>query len=230
MKITYSAPVGVILSGEEGIFYGKPALGCTLVQTVSSQGSSRYLDDIIWAIEKFTGNKIPRNLQNTSAKLPINIPVDFEGVVAAEIVATTAVLCEQATGQQASQETINNISFMAHKKINPGASGLYTSLSSFGGIIYYRREFEFLKGIYKLPYRIPEQIEKELYISFDKKPDVYNSSPKEAEKTLLEQEKQTKRIVVAIIKEDKKLFFDQFKPKNPKNFKFSQSFAGVIKL
>ncbi|KXK10468.1 MAG: hypothetical protein UZ22_OP11002000772 [Microgenomates bacterium OLB23] len=159
--------------------------------------------------------------------LPKKIPEDFEGVVAAEIVATTAALFVQLTGTQPSQDTINALAFQAHKKIYPQASGLYTSLSSFGGLIYYRREFEFLKGIYKLPYKIPNHIQQKLFINFTQAADIYATEPKNADALLAEQEKRTKRAMVAIIKEDAALFFGQFPPMNEKNYQFSQSFDGV---
>lgn len=238
MPITYSAPVGAILSGEEGMLYGKPVLGAALnvfVNATASQdlvlsGSCRFLEPVIDAIESFTSRKMAKKkLPDISIVRPNDLLPDFEGVIAAEIVATSALLYELIVKKPAPQDVCNNIAFQAHKKIFPKASGLYTSLSSFGGLIYYRKEFEFLKGIYKLPYKIPENIEKELYIDLSKKEDVYNMNPKKAELRLLEQEKKTKRAVVAIVKEDKSLFFDQYEPMKNNNYPFSQSFDGVIK-
>lgn len=240
MNLQYSAPVGVILLGEAGLLYGKPALGSALgvvvVATTTTQGqalkrSCRFYDIAMESVLDSLKTSEPKGPKpQVSIEVPRGIPEDFEGLEAAEIVVTTAILYEWVTKKQGSQEEINNIAFRAHKKVHPKASGLYTSLSALGGLIYYRREFEFLKGIYKLPYKISENIEKELYISFTKDDDVYNINPKKADAILSEQEKHTKRAVVAIIKEDAKLFFDQLEPMNKKNYKFSQSFDGVIKL
>lgn len=240
MNLHYSAPIGVILLGEAGLLYGKPALGSALGAQVAGaitsqdqvlKGSCRFYDIAMESVLNSLKTPQPKGPKpQISIELPRDIPEDFEGLEAAEIVVTTAILYEWVTKKLSSQEEINNISFRAHKKANPKASGLYTSLSALGGLIYYRKEFEFLKGIYKLPYKIPENIEKELYISFAKADDVYNINPKKADAILSEQEKHTKRAVVAIIKEDAKLFFDQLEPMNKQNYKFSQSFDGVVKL
>ncbi len=239
MNLQYSAPVGVVLFGETGILYGKPALGSALgayvTGAISSQDlvlkrSCRFYDVVLENVLKSVKKPKSKGAKpNISIDVPRGIPEDFEGLEAAEIVVTTAILYEWVTKKQGSQEEINNIAFRTHKKVRPKVSGLYTSLSALGGLIYYRKEFEFLKGIYKLPYKIPENIEKELYISFSKPEDVYNINPKKADTVLSEQEKHTKRAVVAIIKEDSKLFFDQLEPMNKKNYPFSQSFDGVIK-
>jgi mevalonate kinase len=235
----YSAPVGVIISGEEGLLYGRPAFGSAMnvraegTLRLKAQGlksSCRYHDVVLDQVLKSTKKRDTSFLNHElNITLPIGLDADFEGVIAAEIVVTTALLYKHIMGKPAPQDTISNIAFQAHKKISPRTSGLYTSLSAFGGLIYYRKEFEFLKGIYKLPYKIPENIEKELYIDLSEKPDVYNISSKKADLVLSEQEKRTKRAMVAIIKEDKKLFFDQFPPMDKKNYRFSQSFDGVIK-
>lgn len=237
MPSHYKAPVGAIISGEQGMLYGKPVLGSALnvsveatnLQDLVLSGSCRYAEQVKKAVESHTRKKISEDHNfDIRTILPANISPDFDGVIAAEIVATTALIYEIAMKKQASQEVISNIAFQAHKKIFPQASGFYTSLSSFGGLIYFRKEFEFLKGIYKLPYKIPENIAKELCIDLSVKEDVYNMNPKKADMILMEQEKRTKRAVVAIVKEDAKLFFDQFEPMNKDHYPFSQSFDGVV--
>lgn len=244
MKIVYTAPVGFILQGEIGIPYGKPALGCTLDAWVvcsvgksagRSNGSSQYVKEIARQIEKYTKKKYTK-IPPISVQYAENIPLFYEGMQAAEIVAATAVLHEYLAGRAGAVEDINNIAFRVHKKFKPTVSGLYTSLSSFGGLIYFRKEFEFLKGIYKLAYKIPPQIAQELLISFQsleekKQAEVqlsklFKKSPRKAETVLAEEEKTTKRTLVAIIKEDKRMFFEQFGQHESGSYPLTQSYKG----
>jgi len=237
MNISYSAPVGIILSGESGLLYGKPAFGSALnvfvkahISEGTSKSVSRFYSLVVQEVEKVSKKKLDKDFhKKISVSFPDGIPLDFEGIEAAEIVAVTALVCDLLFNKSTSQEEINKIAFHVHKNIRRHVSGMYTSLSSFGGIIYYRKEFEFLKGIYKLSYKIPKDIEKDLRINFSYPADPYIDQPKNAEKILSDQEKMTKRAIVAIIKEDAKLFFDQFPPDEKKDYPFSQSFDGVVK-
>ncbi len=239
MKHSYAAPLGIVLSGEEGIPYGKPALGCAVDLWITvSEGSkeeegAHYIDEIVQEVEKETKKSFGGK---------VHVAVDYlEGLSsslslqAAEIVATTAFLYELFMKKPASAELISNLAFRVHKKIDPQASGLYTSLSTFGGLIYFRKEFEFLKGIYKLPYKIPPHIEKKLVVSFsqsERLEKLLKKDFKKGELELIEQEKKTKRMLVAIVKEDEKMFFNQYDTQEKKSvpYPFRQTFEGVKKL
>lgn len=245
----YTAPVGVILQGEGGILYGKPALGCSLDAWVTGQILKRpglkkiaplYFLEVVKEVEKEAKKKLKEQL-NMKIFYPKNIHTEFEGIQAAEIVVATALVYNHLVENDVPIETINNIAFRVHKKINPTASGLYTSLSAFGGLIYFRKEFEFLKGIYKLAYKIPPQIAQELSVSLPS-PEaqqkiahdisaLFKKNPAKAEALLAAQEKATKRTLVAIVKGDKKMFFDQFttaaQTSAPRPYPFTQSYTGL---
>lgn len=237
LSIEYKAPVSVILCGEEGIPYGKPAVGCAIdawvsakIQPAQTAPKGKYTTQIAHEIFARVGKKVA-DIPAVGVVYPDKVPPNFEGRVSAEIVATTAVLFHYFVKKPAAPEMINNCAFRVLKSINKDSLGLHNSISTFGGLIYFRKEFEFLKGIYKLPYKITPQIEKDMRISFQYPKEnistLYKKSPRKAEELLAAQEKATKRLVVAIIKKDYELFFAQCPSLQNGFYKLKQSFLGV---
>jgi mevalonate kinase len=95
--------------------------------------------------------------------------------------------------------------------------GYYTSSSVFGGVQFYRKEFEFLKSVSKLNFKISDVIQQHLYIqhpvSFESSKEImkqiknkYNNDPELYDNLFNKLEKQTKRMVVAIAREDQEMF------------------------
>ncbi len=140
------------------------------------------------------------------------------GSSAALCTAAVAALLEWYTGHEFEKEKVNLVSYQAEKYFHSNASGADVSTSCFGGLIYYRKEFEFLKTISSLSFKLPKRIEQNLFLIDTGKPaestgDMVqmvrtriNKDPEKTEKLLSEIEKQTKRMVVSIIKEDMDFF------------------------
>jgi hydroxymethylglutaryl-CoA synthase len=148
-------------------------------------------------------------------KIESGIPIGCGlGSSAALSVAATAALLKFYSGKEFSKEITNNIAYQAEEYFHKSPSGVDVSASCFGGLIFYRKEFEFLKNISSLNFKIPKKIEDNLYLidsgkAIESTADMvlgvgklYNKKPKFIEEILSGVEKVTKRMTVAIIKKD----------------------------
>lgn len=235
MKISYRAPGKTILSGEHSVTYGKPAFvtSINLHLTIHlSEGKSTikdqklhkaftYIEDIVIKyLQKKQDIKKKPIIYSYESKIPIGRGM---GSSAAFCVATTAALLHFYGGHEYDKQVINSLAYQAEKYFHGFPSGVDVSASCFGGLIFYRREFEFLKHISSLNFKIPQSYLENLYLVDSSKPveatsemikivgKNYNKNPKKIEVCLNNIEKVTKRMVLSIVKEDVGMFIDSIK-------------------
>lgn len=226
-KITYSAPAKVILTGEHAVVYGKPALVSALNKRLtvsvieeSDPHNGSKIVEIIEVIKQYLkSKKLPVKEKVYSVSIFSDIPIGRGlGSSGALSVASSAALMEFFTGRQFTPEEINNCAYQVEKIFHKNASGVDPTTSCFGGLIFYRKEFEFLKTFSSLHIKIPKQISENLLLIDSGKPaestlemvqrvgDLYNKKVSFTEKVLLQIEKITKRMVISLIKEDREFF------------------------
>lgn len=227
MHISYSAPAKVILSGEHSVVYGKPALvsaiDLRLTCTVSkADGNSE--DDLT----RFISTTVQDYLKKK--KIPYNqtpIKITFKSAVpsgrglgssAALSVAASAACLHFFSSKPQNREIINSTAYRIEKRFHANPSGVDTSTSCFGGLIFYRKEFEFLKTISTLNFQIPKRFEEHLYLIDSGKPAEstgemvqflgkrFNVPTAEVDSKLNRIEKVTKKMTLAIIQENSGLF------------------------
>lgn len=227
MGISYSAPAKVILSGEHGVVYGKPALvsaiDIRLTSTVTESPTesvdelTRFITKtVISYLKKKDINHTPKHIQITfSSDIPRGRGL---GSSAALSVSSAAACLHFFTSESQSKESINNIAYLIEKRFHANPSGVDVSASCFGGLIFYRKEFEFLKTISALNFKLPVQFEKNLYLIDSGKPKEstkemvqllgkkFNVSSDAVEMYLVQMEKISKKMTLAIIQEDANLF------------------------
>lgn len=224
-KISYFAPAKVIISGEHSVVYGKPALVCAFdlelkfsvweSDITSKDKNALIISKIVKNYLK--KNKIKFNNKSFSYKVKSNIPVGRGlGSSAAFSVAAVASFLEFFTNKnyEDKKEIINNLAYLAEKHFHKNPSGVDNSTSCFGGLLYFRKEFEFLKNISELNFKIPKKIETKLYLIDSGRPKektidmvesvhrLYSKNIKKCENLLNKVEKTTKRILISILKQD----------------------------
>ncbi len=226
-SVAYSAPAKVIISGEHAVVYGKPALVSAIdfrlacrISEAGKQTGDRHMEYIDQQVRNFLREKkyvIPKKSFTSSIESRIPIGRGL-GSSAALSVTASAALLEFYTGRSFDKEIINNVAYGAEKQFHEKPSGIDNTAATFGGLIYYRKEFEFLKTISSLNFKLPSAIADRLYLIESGKPaettgtmvqrvgKLYNAWPAETERILNAIEKITKRIAISIIKEDAAFF------------------------
>lgn len=167
MQITVSAPGKIHLLGEHVVVYGKPALIAAVdrrlyatikISRKAGSRSARKNDLINKAIEVFkNAYKIDR-LPDFEISINSQIPVGSGlGSSAALAVALTGALMKAVLNIW-NPAKINTLAYEVEKIQHGNPSGGDNTSVTFGGLLWYRREFEFLKSIWSLPitkYKIP---------------------------------------------------------------------------
>lgn len=185
--LTYSSPAKVIISGEHSVVYGKPALCCPINRRLYfsvSKGKQKKKDLKIESIAKIVidslainypacpaGRQLPIPNYQLSYTISSDIPIG-RGLGASAALSTSAVasIYHFYTGKSPSLDIINQLAFEAEKIFHGHPSGVDNTTSCFGRLLYFRREFDFLKTIYLLPEKIPAKIENNLYLIDSGKP------------------------------------------------------------
>ena len=163
MIVTVSAPGKIFLMGEHAVVYGKPALLSCINKRVIVILSYSAKTQIISLDNKFISQII--NLVKNYFRLPgipgIKIEVISEikngyhlgssAAVSVAVIASLVYLLKKIWNP----EMVNSLSFEAEKLKHGNPSGADNSVISFGGIIWYRKELDFLKNIWAIPLNIP---------------------------------------------------------------------------
>jgi mevalonate kinase len=227
-SVSYRSPAKTILSGEHAVVYGKPALIVGLARyctaTVSEADSVSFDGFAAPVIDTVTAHLKKRGLEELrpyAVTFDTEIPVGRGlGSSAAAAVSLTAALLHFQTGDVPERELVNSLAYTAEKKYHGNPSGADNTACCYGGLIFFRKEFEFLKTISALNFKLPTAIEDQLYLIDTGKPaettaemvkgvsSMYNTHPEATDTLLSHVEKTTKRMVVSVVKEDAAFFRD----------------------
>jgi len=231
--ITFSAPSKVILSGEHSVVYGYPALITSInkrlifslsEENVFSNENDLKNKEIVGLIEKIIisylkKHKIAYCKKKYFFKIDSEIPVGYGlGSSAALSVAAAACFLKFLSGKNFPKEVINDLAYQIEIYFHQNPSGVDNTASCFGGLIYYRKEFDFLKNISFLNFKIPETFS--LYLINSGRPkektkemvnvvfEKYKKNPLFFENIFINIQKTTKKMVLAIKEENANLFYE----------------------
>lgn len=176
MQITVSTPGKIILIGEHTVVYGFPAILTAVnrrlyVTVRSSQKTGSITDSpkiinanvqdnhlVRKSIEIFRENfkidKLPPLEIEISTDIPLNRGCGSSAALSSAVI---GALMKNVLNIW-NPAKINELSFIAEKSQHTNPSGADNTIVTFGGLIWYRKEFDFLKSIWSLPviqYKFP---------------------------------------------------------------------------
>jgi mevalonate kinase len=167
--VTVSAPGKVFLMGEHAVVYGKPALlsainlrlsvsvtkGSGNTITIDSQESPEYILHAIQKVgEYYHISRLPPLHVIVVSAIPAGYHVGSSAATAVATVAGVTYFLKKIWNPV----VFNRIAYDVEKKQHGNPSGADNTAVTVGGLVWYRRELEFLKSIWQLPYHINERV------------------------------------------------------------------------
>lgn len=167
-KVTVSAPGKLHLSGEHAVVYGNPAIvvstslrtTVTLERSVtdadlhsdSLRASDKFIDEILKVFEHRYETIVPDDLAITiSSSVPAGAGMGSSAALAVALLAACITYFDKPWDAQ----RINELAYQAEKCIHGNPSGSDPAIVTHGGILWYRKELDFLKTFWLLPFKIP---------------------------------------------------------------------------
>lgn len=207
--ITVSVPGKVILMGEHAVVYGKPALLAAINRRLTvtiKEGEVNavgYIADIVRIVQNHFRTKKRFHIR-VSSDIPEGYHLGSSAAVAVGVIAATSYFLKKIWDPG----LFNQLAYEAEKIKHGNPSGGDNTVVTMGGLIWYRKELDFLKSIWQLPFKPrltkfflmdtgkPRETTKEM-IAYVAKQDVHDF--------LEENEKATKQIAVALKESDETL-------------------------
>lgn len=231
MKITVSVPGKIHLMGEHSVVYGKPALlsainlrmYATIEEAPKLVIKTSESDTLIHhSIEVFQKAYHMEELRPFALTMISSIPAGFHlGSSAATAVATLGAL-HLFFNKGWNVTKINELAYEVEKKQHGNPSGGDNTAVTFGGFLWYRREFEFLKSMWQLPFKIATTLKPFILVSSGKPSEttgemvsLVSSKLKvqrsKFEKIFTDQEQVTKNVTLALKEGDEKALIENIR-------------------
>jgi len=235
MSVTVSAPGKVHLMGEHAVVYGKPAILSAvnlrtyvtmetqnraskrgLLPTIVTQESSDYVMHILEVVRR--AYDIPR-FPPATVRVSSDIPPGYHIGSSAAVAVATAGAASYFLKKIWNPETINKLAYEAEKYMHGNPSGGDNTAVTFGGFIWFRKELEFFRSIWQLPFSFPSELNHFSLVDTGRPEETtaemvaYVKLKMKNEKLKMEKlfninEEQTRRIAVALKEKNEKMFVD----------------------
>jgi len=210
--ITVSAPGKIHLMGEHAVVYGKPAIIAAINKRLTvtieegKNTSVGYVADIIKIVQKHFQIQKEFHIAIDS-DIPQGYHLGSSAAVAVGVVAAASYYLKKVWNPT----LFNQLAYEAEKLKHGNPSGGDNTTVTMGGYIWYRKELEFLKSIWQLPFKPklnrfflidtgkPQESTRDMvaYVASHKKQELFDVN-----------EVQTKRIAVALKENDEKTLID----------------------
>ena len=164
MEVSVSAPGKIFLLGEHFAVFGNPAFLASVnkrvtvsVRKAQAKAEISSLDNgYILAIINLLKDKIfHANLPGLRIKVSSQIKSGYHLGSSASVAVATISAILYFLKKIWNPELINKLAYEAEKIKHVSPSGADNSAVTFGGYIWYRKELDFLKNVYKIPLKLP---------------------------------------------------------------------------
>lgn len=165
-KVIVSAPGKLHISGEHAVVYGKPTLivATTLRMYVTLERtkppflshirkSDAYINTIVGLFEKKYAVTLDDDIGlMVSSAIPVRSGMGSSAALAVSLHGALSVW----HGHPWNTQAINEAAYQAEKTKHENSSGGDPAVSTHGGILWYRKELEFLKTLWLLSFKVPK--------------------------------------------------------------------------
>ena len=237
--ITVSSPGKIHLLGEHSVVYGKPAFLSAIdkrlyitIKTRNKKQETRNKEgviihtterhDLVWEAIKvfqkaFSIDKMPSMEINITSQIPVGSGLGSSAALSAAMIGALMKFVKNVWNPNRINELVYEVEKIAHG--NP--SGADNTTVVFGGLVWFRREFDFLKSIWSLPisaYKIPKFViidsgrpmesTKEMV---SKVAILYKENKGKMDEIFQDQETQTKNLLLALKTDNKEQLITSIK-------------------
>lgn len=226
--VNVSVPGKVILMGEHAVVYGKPALIAAVNRRLNVTVSDSNKPEIIvdegeeyiqhiraTVFRHFTiSDGQPLRIE-ISSHIPVGYHLGSSAAVAVGVVGALSYYVKKVWNPT----LINKLAYGAEKFIHRNASGVDPAAVVSGGLIWYRKELDFLRSIWQFPFNIPKALNNFYLVDTGRPAEstgemvAYVKEKKQKEKGKMDElfdknEEITKRVAVAIKEGNEKDLID----------------------
>lgn len=216
--VTVSAPGKVILMGDHAVVYGKPALISTIdlrlkatisdsdkPEIIAEEGKS-YIRHILTTLcNHFSIKSVPPLKIEITSDIPIGYHLGSSAALGASLVGGISYHLKKIWNPT----LINQLAYKSEKFVHVNSSGVDPASVVSGGLIWYRKELDFLRSIWQFPFGIPASLHHFYFVDTGRSKETtgemvaYVKSKINDQKTKIEtlmnkNEEQTKRLAKAI--------------------------------
>ncbi len=167
-KVTVSVPGKVHLMGEHAVVYGKPALLAAIdlrlsvtieeqanvgsketIEVVSTEPTDHALYAVRFLLDQFNVKKYPPLTITIDSEIPAGFHLGSSAAVAVALSGAMMYFFKSLWNPI----RINELAYEIEKKQHGNPSGGDNTAVTVGGFIWFRKELEFLKSIWQLPFK-----------------------------------------------------------------------------
>lgn len=233
-KVTVSSSAKLHLSGEHAVVYGNPAVLVStskrLYVTISRDPFAKsmvlseliatdpYVGHIVQTFQTHMGQVVSTDIHiGIVSDVPIKAGMGSSAAFAVSFVGALMAFYEK----EWSVQKINEVAFLAEGFIHTNSSGGDTAIVTHGGLLWYRKELDYLKTFWLLSYKVPKSFPPMILIHTGRTESTGDlvslvgkkreAKPQEFIQTLWEFQLVTKDMVAAIHDENESLFIDTVK-------------------
>ncbi len=165
--ITVSVPAKIHLMGEHAVVYSTPALLAAInlrmrvsveaakqTEVVSTESPDYVLHAIEIVKEHFRGAVLPEMRITIQSDIPAGFHLGSSAATAVGVVAAVTYFTKKIWNPT----LFNQLAYEVEKKQHGNPSGGDNTIVTMGGILWFRKELEFLKSIWKLDVKIPDAL------------------------------------------------------------------------